>query len=44
MILDAFNEAFNFYGGVPRRIIIDNPKTMVTYIGKGKIARLIPVF
>ncbi len=36
MILDAFNLAFAFYGGVPRRVIIDNPKTMVTFIGKGK--------
>lgn len=36
MVLDAFNRAFAFYGGVPRRVIIDNPKTMVTFIGKGK--------
>ncbi len=27
---------FAFYGGVPRRVIIDNPKTMVAFIGKGK--------
>lgn len=36
MVLDAFNRAFAFYGGVPRRVVIDNPKTMVTFIGKGK--------
>ena len=44
MILDAFNEAFDFYGGVPRRVIIDNPKTMVTYIGKGKDRTFNPRF
>ncbi len=36
MVLDAFVRAFGFYGGVPKRIIIDNPKTMVSKIGKGK--------
>ena len=36
MVLDAFNRALVFYGGVPRRVIIDNPKTMVVFIGKGK--------
>ena len=36
MVLDAFNHAFAFYGGVPKRVIIDNPKTMVLSIGKGK--------
>lgn len=36
MVLDAFNRALDFYGGVPRRVIIDNPKTMVVFIGKGK--------
>jgi len=36
MILDAFNRALAFYGGVPRRVIIDNPKTMVLFIGRGK--------
>ena len=30
MVLDAFVQALSFYGGVPRRVIIDNPKTMVT--------------
>ena len=32
MVLDAFVRALAFYGGVPRRVIIDNPKTMVTYV------------
>ena len=36
MVLDAFDRAFAFYGGVTRRVIIDNPKTMVAFIGKGK--------
>ncbi len=36
MVLDAFVQALKFFGGVPRRAIIDNPKTMVLSIGKGK--------
>jgi len=36
MVLDAFVRALNFYGGVPRRVIIDNPKTMVTYVSRSK--------
>lgn len=36
MVLDAFNQALVFYGGVPRRVIIDNATTMVTRIGKGR--------
>ena len=36
MLLDGFNRALVFYGGVPRRVIIDNPKTMVIQIGKGR--------
>jgi transposase len=36
MILDAFAQAIEFYQGVPRRVIIDNPKTMVSKIFKGK--------
>ncbi|WP_228408557.1 IS21 family transposase [Profundibacter amoris] len=27
MVLDAFVRALSFYGGVPRRVIIDNPKS-----------------
>ncbi len=36
MLLDEFNQAFAFNGGLPKRVIIDNPKTMVVKIGKGK--------
>jgi len=36
MLLDAFSQALVFYQGVPRRVLIDNPKTMVVKIGKGK--------
>lgn len=36
MLLDAFVHALNFYQGVPQRVLIDNPKTMVVRIGKGK--------
>lgn len=36
MVLDAFVRALAFYDGVPRRVIIDNPKTMVTYASRSK--------
>jgi transposase len=36
MILDAHMRALAFFQGVPRKVIIDNPKTMVTAIGVGK--------
>lgn len=36
MVLDAFIRALEFYGGVPRRVIIDNPKTMVTFVSRSK--------
>jgi len=36
MLLDAFTQALSFYQGVPQRVLIDNPKTMVVRIGKGK--------
>ncbi|WP_262689830.1 IS21 family transposase [Kordiimonas aestuarii] len=36
MVLDAFVRALAFYGGVVRRVIIDNPKTMVTYVSRSK--------
>lgn len=36
MLLDAFIQAFQFYQGVPKRVLIDNPKTMVVKIGRGK--------
>ena len=35
-MLDAFVHAFEFYDGVPKRVIIDNPKTMVTYVSRSK--------
>jgi len=36
MVLDAFVQAFEFYSGVPKRVIIDNPKTMVTFVSRSK--------
>ena len=36
MLLDSFVQALKFYDGVPKRVLIDNPKTMVVRIGKGK--------
>ena len=27
MVIDAFMQALAFFGGVPRRVIIDNPKS-----------------
>jgi hypothetical protein len=36
MVLDAFVRALIFYGGVPRRVIIDNPKTMVSFVSRSK--------
>jgi len=36
MVLDAFTRALSFFGGVPRRVIIDNPKTMVVYVSRSK--------
>lgn len=36
MVFDAFIRAFAFYRGIPCRVIIDNPKTMVTKVKKGK--------
>lgn len=44
MVLDAFNQAVSFYEGVPRRVIIDNPKTMVLFVGKSKDRDLHPRF
>jgi len=36
MVLDAFVRALEFCDGVPRRVIIDNPKTMVTCVSRSK--------
>jgi transposase len=44
MLLDAFAQALTFYQGVPQRVLIDNPKTMVIRIGKGKEREFHPRF
>ena len=44
MLIDAFVQALNFYQGVPKRVLIDNPKTMVIKIGKGKARDFHPRF
>ena len=44
MVLDAFVRALAFYDGVPRRVIIDNPKTMVTYVSRSKMRIFHPRF
>ena len=36
MVFDAHNRAFAFFGGVPNRMIYDNPKTVVDAIFTGK--------
>jgi transposase len=44
MLLDAFAQALAFYQGVPQRVVIDNPKTMVIRIGTGKEREFHPRF
>ena len=44
MLLDAFNQALAFYQGIPKRVLIDNPKTMVVRIGPGKARDFHPRF
>jgi transposase len=44
MLIDAFVQALTFYKGVPKRVLIDNPKTMVVRIGKGKEREFHPRF
>ncbi len=55
MVLDAFMRALAFYDGVPRRVIIDNPKTpgsclvqspkaVVTYVSRSKMRIFHPRF
>jgi len=44
MLLDAYSQAFQFYQGLPKRVLIDNPKTMVKRIGKGKEREFPPRF
>ena len=36
MVFDAHNRAFAFFGGVPERMVYDNPKTIVQTILTGK--------
>jgi transposase len=36
MVLDAHNKAFVFFGGVPLRMVYDNPKTIVDTVFVGK--------
>lgn len=36
MVLEAHRRAFNYFGGVSRRIIYDNPKTIVHKVLQGK--------
>jgi transposase len=44
MLLDAYIQAFVFYQGVPQRVLIDNPRTMIKRIGKGKEREFHPRF
>lgn len=39
MVLDAHNQAFTFFGGVPKRMVYDNLKTVVDAIFVGKERR-----
>ena len=39
MVLDAHNQAFAFFGGVPKRLVYDNLKTVVDAIFVGKERR-----
>jgi len=39
MVFDAHDRAFAFFGGVPRRMIYDNPKTLVETVYSGKTRR-----
>ena len=39
MVLDAHNQAFAFFGGVPKRMVYDNLKTVVDAIFVGKERR-----
>jgi transposase len=39
MVLDAHNRAFAFFGGVPKRMVYDNLKTVVDAIFVGKERR-----
>jgi transposase len=43
-LLDGHVRAFEFFGGVPRRLAYDNPKTIVTSIGRGRERKLTEAF
>jgi len=44
MLLDAFNQALAFFNGTPRRVLIDNAKTMVCFMGRSKYREYHPRF
>jgi transposase len=44
MLLDAYIQAFEYYQGVPKRVLIDNPRTMVKRIGRTKEREFYPRF
>jgi len=44
MVLDAHNRAFAFFGGVPERMVYDNPKTIVQTVLVGKAREFHPRF
>ncbi len=44
MLMNAFVRAFEFYGGVPRRVLIDNHKTMVIQVLRSKKRNYHPRF
>ena len=39
MVLDAHDRAFTFWGGIPQRMIYDNPRTLVDAVKVGKARR-----
>ena len=43
-LLDGHVRAFEFFGGVPRRLAYDNPRTIVTMVGKGRERKLTEAF
>lgn len=44
MVFDAHNRAFAFFGGVPERMVYDNPKTIVQTVLVGKERQFHPRF
>ena len=43
-LLDGHVRAFDYFGGVPRRVAYDNLKTAVTFVGRGRERRLTEKF